>query len=358
MKVSVQCCMYNWNEDLGKRQLKKRGCRAERDARAPKNRTKSEKDEVRVSHISHCIQGDNISTRLCLDAVSSSPVRLGSPLPGCADVLRLRRGLRSSRQLQRRHGGHGKHYCPQTGTKLLSGPHLSAFAWRGQRHFPAAGRSKRVFETSQNVFSRCSEMFLVASIHLSSPSCLRSLSIRGIWKPKAGCWALSSSATCAHRFQGATCRVTMAGASSWAWACSAPPSSPYSPLQPLSWAHTGSLLCGCWRALERWVGECVSEWASVNPSGSFYIFRCAKYRYLASWLLVVCKTETFFSHSLDQWVDGWCFWQLKPLFVTCNISVTSRAVFCIFKTSVPQLLWFGLWLCWQFLSFICKKKEF
>lgn len=79
----------------------------------------------------------------CFDAIRSSPVRLGSPQPGRADVLWLRRGLRSSRQLQRCHGGHGKHYCLQTGTKLLSGPHLSASAWRGQHYFPIAGWSKK-----------------------------------------------------------------------------------------------------------------------------------------------------------------------------------------------------------------------
>lgn len=41
--------------------------------------------------------------------ISSSPVLLGPPQPGHADVLRVCCGLRSACQLQRCHGGHGKY---------------------------------------------------------------------------------------------------------------------------------------------------------------------------------------------------------------------------------------------------------
>lgn len=114
---------------------------------------------------------------------------------------------------------------------------------------------------------RCFYLFLSFVVPPRPPFCLRSLSTRGIWKPKAGCSGLSSLATYAHRFRGATSQVTTAGASFWAWAFLAQLSSPCSPLQLLNWAHTGSLLCGCWRALERWA------WADAGTGSWIDVFR-------------------------------------------------------------------------------------
>lgn len=245
-----------------------RGCQAEIKQTANKIK-KSEKDKVIVWRISHHIQDDNISTLVCL--MRSVPpqccsVRLNLAVLmffGFSVVYALRVNFSVAMVAMVNTTGSKPapnssvvHTCPplpdedNTTFQQLDGVRESLWNF-----------SEQAYLLLQAV-SCC--LYLLLSLceppphpHPHPPSCLRSLSIRGIWKPKAGCWALSSLATYAHRFRGATSRVTTAGASFWAWACSAQLSSPCSPLQPLNWAHTGSLLCGCWRALERWASECV-----------------------------------------------------------------------------------------------------
>lgn len=244
-----------------------RGCQAEIKQTANKIK-KSEKDKVIVWRISHHIQDDNISTLVCL--MRSAPpqccsVRLSLAVLmffGFSVVYALRVNFSvamvamvNTTASKPAPNSSVVHTCPplpdevNTTFQQLDGVRESLWNFSEQAHLLLQAVSRFLY------------LFLSLSVNppLHPPSCLRSLSIRGIWKPKAGCWALSSLATYAHRFRVATSRVTTAAASFWAWACSAQLSSRCSPLQPLNWAHTGSLLCGCWRALERWASECVNR---------------------------------------------------------------------------------------------------